>query len=101
MSGSEAHLEAIQRQLQTHLKKQKEHPQLGELLKLLLIPEQPACTVPDGPMERYARVPQVCKWSNACVEVCTHHTAVETLTLAGRGLGLRKGIPGLGRPSQT
>ena len=40
----EAHLETIQRQLETHLEQQKEHPKFRELLKLFLIPEQPACT---------------------------------------------------------
>lgn len=40
----EVHLETIQRQLETHLKQQKEHSKFRELLKLFLIPEQPACT---------------------------------------------------------
>ena len=37
-----AHLEAVQRQLQAHLKQQEQHTQLRELFELFLVAEQPA-----------------------------------------------------------
>ena len=37
-----SYLQAVQGKLKAHLKQEKEHSQLGQLLQFLLIPEKPA-----------------------------------------------------------